>query len=220
MAHANRRVPLRGLGDTAPDYSPSWFDVVGTMRQLAPALAQAKADLTNALAYAVAQDDAADPDGFSTPNADAIYAQLSEVTQTAATFNSIAGALNSVSALFPGGPIQLAGLGGILPDSIGGWTLTAVLGFFAGIPAMLAGVVATVANTTGGASAPTGGLVGAVTNSIERTNAAVNQAIQTLSNLPGQIGAGLLDAQKSAMKALVVGGVVYLLGSSYIKKHA
>ena len=59
---------------TATDYSPSWYDIVGTMRQVGPALAQAESNLEDALEAAMNADAAADPTGAATPNEDAFAA--------------------------------------------------------------------------------------------------------------------------------------------------
>lgn len=213
-----QRFPLRGLGDTAPDYSPSWFDVVGTMRQIGPALTAAQVNLTTAMQAAANADFAADPDGFSTTNVDQVYPLYQQVANTIDQFNSLASALNTASGLFPGGSIGLASLRGILPDTIGGWTLAAVLGLFGPIPAMLAAVSSLFASMTG-ASAPGGGIVNSVAASISNTNAAVNQALNTLAQTPGQVGQAAANAATQVGKYLVIGLVVFLLGDAVIHKE-
>lgn len=207
---------------TATDYSPSWYDIVGTMRQVGPALAQAESNLEDALEAAMNADAAADPTGASTPNEDAFAAAggldtLQQLNTALSTYDSIAGALNTFSAVFPGGPITLQGLRGILPDSLSGWTLTAVLGFFGPLPALLSAAY-NLYQTFTGSAAPGAGLPQTIQASVASTTAAVNNAINNLSTTPSSVAASAAAAATSIGKYAVIGLVVFLLGDALIHK--
>jgi hypothetical protein len=214
---------LFGLDDATTDYSPSWFDIVGTLRQVGPALAQAEANLNTAADAAYTADINLDPTGESTPNQDAFDAAggtdtLDQLNTAIQTYDSIVNALNTVSAIFPGGPIALQGLGGILPDSIGGWTLSGVLAFFGPLGPLLA-AAASIFQSTTGTTAPGASTLNTLNNAITATNNAVNNAITAIGNAPAAAATAAAGAAASIGKYAVIGIVAFLLGDALIHKE-